>query len=68
MSDLVLVNKVPVPRGVRVNWSRFKERRGDTESERTVDDVAAEGEEGVVSSIGSKTIHFHRPFALTYDQ
>lgn len=40
LSDLVLVDKVPVSRCIRVDRSRFEERGGRTQSERTIDDVA----------------------------
>jgi hypothetical protein len=40
LSNLVLVDKVPVSRCVRVDRSRLEEGGGRTQSERTIDDVA----------------------------
>lgn len=50
LRNLVLVNKLPVSRRVRVHRSRFEERGRRTQSQGTVDDVP-EANESVQHSV-----------------
>ena len=45
LGELVLLDGFPVARGGRVDGGRLEDSRGNTESERSVDDVAGKGSE-----------------------
>ena len=56
LSDLVLVDKVPISGSVGVYRSRFKECSSNTQSQRTIDNVAGRGSRYQLRVLYSATI------------